>query len=288
MKFSFFSIQKTAFFLPVAGMVLLGSCSKDSSNNGLQTELQPGFTVSAVPGQPNRFAIQNTTPGTIATRWDYDKGAGFILGRMTDTVFYPDAGEYSLKMQAMGKGGIFYDAQPQAVVVASSDPVAGNLVEGGKFNEGDDSKWTFHQISDGVSFEMVNGKMVATGGNWGHAAIYQPIEVVANKKYTFSMVVSGSGATDTWFEVYFGTVAPVAGSDYSSGGTQIGLNTWAGCGNSAFNGNIAEIGCAGALVGKRGEVTFTESGTIYLFIKTGGSYLGTTGIVIDNVELRGS
>lgn len=288
MKFSFFSIQKTALFLPIAGMLLLGSCSKDSANNGLQTELQPSFTVSPVPGQPNRFAIQNTTPGTIATRWDFDKGAGFGLGRMTDTVFYPDAGEYSLKMQAMGKGGIFYDAAPQSVVVASSDPVAGNLVEGGKFNEGDDSKWTFHQISDGVTFTMADGKMVATGGNWGHAAIYQPIEVVANKKYTFSMVVSGSGATDTWFEVYFGKDVPVAGSDYGSGGTQIGLNTWAGCGNSAFNGNIAEIGCSGALVGKRGEVTFTESGTIYLLIKTGGSYLGTTGIIIDNVELRGS
>jgi hypothetical protein len=102
------------------------------------------------------------------------------------------------------------------------------------------------------------------------------------------MVVSGSGATDTWFEVYFGTTAPVANSDYTSGGIQIGLNTWNGCGNSAFNGNLATIGCSGSLVGKKGVVTFPQSGTIYLFIKTGGANLGTGGISIDNIELRGS
>ena len=102
------------------------------------------------------------------------------------------------------------------------------------------------------------------------------------------MDVSGSGASETWFEVYFGTATPVATKDYTSGGIQIALNTWAGCGNAAFNGNIATICCEGALVGKNGEITFTQSGTIYLFIKTGGANLGTSGISIDNIELRGT
>lgn len=269
---------------------VITSCTPESfdDGNGLSETLQPTFTVEAVAGRTNTYVIKNTTPGAIATKWDLDKGAGYAFGKQIDTVFYPDAGVYNLKMQVMGKGGIFYDATAKPVTVATSDPVAGNLVQGGKMDPADDAKWTKHNITAGVSFAISGGKMVATGGNWGHAAIYQPITVQAGKKYRFSMIVSGSGATDTWFEVYFGTTAPVANNDYSSGGIQIALNTWTGCGNSAFNGNIATLGCAGALVGKNGEVTFTTGGTIYLFIKTGGANLGTSGISIDNVELRGT
>src|SRR5690606_6163997 len=111
-----------------------------------------------------------------------------------------------------------------------------------------------------ITWTMANGKMTATGGDWGHSAIYQTVTVEANKDYRFSMLVSGSGATDTWFEVYFGSIAPTAGNDYSDGGIQIALNTWAGCGNSAFNGNINAIGCDGALKGKDGVVRFATAG----------------------------
>ena len=129
--------------------------------------------------------------------------------------------------------------------------------------------------------------MTATGGSWGHSAIYQAIQVQANKDYRFNMIVSGSGATDTWFEVYFGTAAPVQGNDYTSGGKQIGLSTWDGCGGAPFSGSLATIGCVGPLAGMNGKVRFTQAGTIYLVIKTGGANLGTSGITIDNVEFRG-
>ncbi|MBX3241582.1 MAG: hypothetical protein KIT80_11400 [Chitinophagaceae bacterium] len=265
-----------------------GSCQKNEADNGLKTELQASFTATPVAGRTNTFLVINNTSGAINTRWDFDKGTGFTMGKMVDTVFFPDAGVYTVRMQAMGKGGIFYDAPAQTIDIPTSDPVAGNLVQGGKFNPGDESKWTIHPISAGVSFEMTNGVMLATGGGWGHAAIYQPIEVLADKKYRLDMVVSGSGATDTWFEVFLGTDVPVANSDYSSGGNRLALNTWAGCGNSPFNGNLATIACEGSLRGTGGEVTFPQSGTIYLFIKTGGANLGISGISIDNVELRGA
>jgi hypothetical protein len=287
---SFFSIGKKAVYLPIIlSVIFVGSCKKENvgEGNGLKTDLQASFTIAPVEGRLNTYLVKNTTDGTLATKWDFDKETGFSMGKMTDTIFYPDAGTYSVNMQAMGKGGLFYDAAAQPVTVATSDPVAGNLVQGGKFNAGDEAKWTTHPISVGVNIAMENSKMVATGGSWGHAAFYQAIQVQANKKYKFSMIVSGSGATDTWFEVYFGTAAPVANSDYKSGGIQIALNTWDGCGNTTFNGNLADIGCAGSLVGKKGEITFSQTGTIYLFIKTGGANLGTSGISIDNVELRG-
>lgn len=280
-------IKRTAIWLPaVFGCLAIGSCKKDNTDNGLKTDLQPTFTMTPVAGKNNTYAVANTTASSIATRWDFDKGAGFALGRSVDTVFFPDKGNYSVKMQAMGKGGIFYDATPQPVTIATSDPIAGNIVQGGKFNAGDAANWTIHPISPGVSFAMADGKMVATGGNGGHAAVYQAISVQANKKYVFGMTVSGSGATDTWFEVYFGSDKPTAGADYSSGGKKFSLNTWAGCGKSPFNGNIATIGCDGDLKDKNGAITFSQSGTVYLFIKTGGANLGTSGISIDNVELR--
>lgn len=289
-KLSFFSNTFNLIILLMSTVLLAGvSCKKNDSGmgNGLETTLNASFSVTAVEGKPNYFVVKNTTSGAIAVRWDFDQGAGFLLGKTTDTVFFPDAGTYNINMQAMGKGGIFYDAGPQTVNVATSDPVAGNIITGGKFDVGDDQYWHFTTISSGVGFEMKDGKMIASGGGWGNATMYQSIQVEANKKYRFSMIVSGSGATDTWFEVYFGKSQPQPGADYSDGGTQISLNTWAGCGNSAFNGNISKIGCSGALDGKDGVITFNESGTVYLVIKAGGSNLGVTGISMDNVELRG-
>jgi len=53
------------------------------------------------------------------------------------------------------------------------------------------------------------------------------------------------------------------------------LNTWAGCGNTTFNGNIATIGCDGSLVGQNGKIRFSQAGTVNLLIKTGGANLGT-------------
>ncbi len=277
-----------AAFLGILLSGILSSCQKDEADNGLKTELQASFTTEPVSGRTNTYLVTNHTNGAIATRWDFDKGTGFVMGKMVDTVFFPDAGVYTVRMQAMGKGGIFYDAPAQTIDIPTSDPVAGNLVQGGKFDEGDESKWTIHPITPGVTFEMKNGAMLATGGSGGHAAFYQAIEVEADKKYRLDMVVSGSGATNTWFEVFLGKDAPVANSDYSSGGNRMALNTWAGCGNSPFNGNLATIACEGSLKDTDGEVTFPESGTIYLFIKTGGDDLGTSGISVDNVELRGA
>lgn len=289
-KLSFFTNRYHLPVLLISTLLLAGiSCKKNDSGmgNGLETALNASFSVTPVEGHPNYYVVNNTTNGAIAVRWDFDQGAGFVMGNMTDTVFFPDAGVYNISMQAMGKGGVFYDANPQTVNVATSDPVAGNIILGGKFDAGDDQYWHFTTISSGVGFEMKDGKMVATGGGYGNATVYQSVQVEANKQYRFSMIVSGSGAKDTWYEVYFGKSQPQQGADYSDGGTQIALNTWAGCGNSAFNGNISKIGCSGALDGKDGVITFSESGTIYLVVKAGGDNLGTTGIAMDNVELRG-
>lgn len=111
--------------------------------------------------------------------------------------------------------------------------------------QGDESKWTVLNISSGVTVSFTGGKAVWTGGSWGHAGIYQAIDVEANKKYQISMNVSGSGATDTWFEIYAGKVVPQQGQDYNDGGMRLGLNTWIGCGKTAFDRPLAMLSCNG-------------------------------------------
>lgn len=277
-------------FLLVAGVGLFGGCSKPSVNDHGITEsnLVADFTITPVAGSANKFMVTAKDSSYILSKWDISDGAGAVIGKHSQQIFLPDAGTYTITHTAVGKGGASF-TKSETLNVPTSDPAAGNLLQGGKFETpDDDAKWTRLNISAPfVTWTMANGKLTAMGGSWGHSGIYQAVQVEANKDYRFGMLVSGSGATDTWFEVYFGSVAPTAGSDYSNGGIRIAMNTWAGCGGAAFNGNINKIGCDGALVGKDGVVRFATAGTIYIVIKTGGANLGTSGISVDNIELRG-
>jgi hypothetical protein len=158
-----------------------------------------------------------------------------------------------------------------------------NLVQGGKFNAGDERKWTVLTIwtpTPGVTLNFTGGKAVWKGGNWGHMGIYQAIQVEANQKYQVNMDISGSGAFDSWFQVYVGKTAPQQGQEYTEGGSILGLNTWNGCGKTPFDARLTSLSCDG----KGGVVQFSTAGTVYLVIRGGGTDLGTTGISIDNVE----
>ncbi len=284
------NISKRLFHCLMAASVLAAaSCKKAKvEDRGLtESNLEAGFNLTAVAGKVNTYFAQVLDSSYIGHKWDFGNGT-IVVGKASQEVFLPDAGVYTITHYATGKGGATFSSNKQ-VTIATSDPARGNLVKGGKFETAaDEAFWNRITISDpAITWTRSSGKLVAAGGSWGHSAVWQAITVEANKDYRFGMTVSGSGATDTWFEVYFGTTAPVNGSDYSSGGIAIALNTWNGCGNTTFNGNIATIGCAGALVGQNGKIRFTTAGTVYLLIKTGGANLGTSGISIDNVELRG-
>jgi hypothetical protein len=262
-------------------------CQPDKAGDGnglVAEELTPSFTVTPVAGKNNTYVLKADEKGVLALKWNKGDGGDPALGKAIDTVFYPDAGKYNISLIAIGKGGVSHEAM-QELTVAVSDPIAGNLVVGGRMKPEDASKWTALKISDGVNFAISNGKMVATGGGWGHAGIYQAVEVIGGKKYKVDMNISGGGASDCWYEVYVGTDVPVQGKDYASGGTRLALNTWSGCGSSSFSGKLSSISCAGT---GGGVVTLANSGTVYLCIRSGGANLGTAGISITNVEMRGT
>lgn len=272
--------------LCIATTGLYTACTPDEfgDGNGLgDPNVNAAFTVTPVSGKLNTYLVNASVDDVVGFKWDFGDGAGSFAGPSIDTIFYPDAGDYAIILTAIGRGGLTSTAV-NTVSVETSDPNSGNLVVGGKMEAGDDDNWETVTYSDGVTFSLIEGKMVATGGNWGHAGIYQALEIEGGKKYKVDMIVSGSGATDTWFEVYVGKAAPVPGVDYSDGGKRLALNTWAGCGNSSFNGKLSALSCDGT---NGGEFTFEEGGTVYLMIRGGGANLGTSGISIDNVEIRG-
>jgi hypothetical protein len=280
-----FNITKACFIAVLAAGIYTG-CKPEQfeKGNGLTAEdLNPSFSVTPLAGSANKFVLQATEgAGLISVNWDLGDGAGSNRGKTLDTIFVPDAGKYTITLTANGKGGAT-KTSTQELTVATSDPESGNLLKGANMLDTDDSFWTHLSISPGVTFAIENGKMVAKGGNNGHAGVYQAVDVVAGKKYKVDMVVSGSGATDTWFEVYADTKVPVSGQDYSSDNKLISLNTWSGCGKVPFSGLLSANSCAG----NGNTITFPTTGKVYLVIKSGGANLGLTGISFTRVSFRG-
>lgn len=270
--------------LGVLGMVMLAGCQPEDSfeNNGLtDPNLDASFTITPVSGTANRYVLEAQNLNYIFSKWDI--GEGIYQGKSTEEIFLPDAGTYNITHIAIGRGGESKSAS-QELVVPESDPNAGNLVVGGKFETDEDiAQWTILNISEsGASWTFDSGSATITASDWNQQGLFQAIEVQGGKNYAVDMNVQGEGSVDTWFEVYVSTTAPVQLNDYSADGTRIGLNTWNGCGGAPFSGKLSQLSCAGS----GNVVSFDEDTTVYLVIKCGGGNVGA--ITIDNVELRGT
>lgn len=278
--------NKYAFLiLSVFGLIAFISCQPNdfSEGNGLSdANVDASFTITPLAGVVNRYLLESQTTNVIASKWDI--GEGSYNGKMKEEIYLPDAGTYTITHTSVGRGGLT-NSVSKDLIVTDSDPVAGNLINGGKFDTTDDfNEWTVLNISaSGTTWSYVPGNINVSGGGWNQQAIYQAIEVQANKNYKIDLKVWGNGATNTWFEVYASKTPPVQNNDYS-GDIRMQLNTWAGCGASSFTGKLSTIGCGGS----GNIVNFSEAGTVYLIIKCGGEYIGASGINVDNVEFRGS
>jgi hypothetical protein len=278
-------------FLPIVLVVLMmTSCQPEElgEGNGLTTtDLDAGFVITPVADANNTYLL-SANSGYITSSWDIGKGAGYASGSNTEEVFFPDAGTYAISHKVTGIGGVSEIVSEQ-LDVETSDPVAGNIVKGGKFEDASDhSQWTVLNISaSDANWTFNNGSATITASGWNQQAIYQAIEVIANKEYTIDMLVSGDANDETWFEVFTSSVEPVQWNDYANN-IVMGLNTWGGCGTGSFSGLLSTAGCVDSSFtsSKSNVVTFDTSGTIYLVIKCGGNQ--TSGITIKNVEMRGS
>ncbi len=267
------SIIPAAFLL----IVCLVSCKEEGQEHILPTSADAAFNYSIDAGNPNVIHF-SATPlvDTWYTHWNFGDGTGAEGYEATKTYF--DQGNYDVRFRIFTEGG--YADSTQTIVIANNYVDEKNIVKNGTFSS--DEYWDILQISPGMDISIAEGKATWMGGSGGHAGIYQAVEVEAGVEYQVEMNISGSGATDSWFEIYAGKVEPQQGVDYSDGGMLLGLNTWSGCGDSPFDGLITDLSCNGG----DGSVTFSESGTIYLVIRGGGNSFGADGISIDNVEMR--
>jgi len=267
-------------------VALLFSCHPDDGlgdGNGLKTDgLASSFTVTPIPNSSNRFLLTADASQALGLKWN--KGDGnYNFGLATDSLFLPDIGTYTVGLSVIGKGGEVAQST-QNVSITTADPIAGNLVLGARFDTPDDiSKWTVLKISaSGAAWNFGNGVATVTGSGYNQQGIYQAINVVAGNTYKIDLLASSTtGLTDTWFEVYCSTTAPAQGQDYTAGGIKRNINTWDGCGKSAFSGKVSVIGCNSSKNG--GTFTATTTGVMYLVIKCGG---GSANVSIDNVEVR--
>lgn len=273
--------------MPLAlGAWVLFGCNKESNDSyevyAPVDSLVATFTVTPVPGNDTKFVITNTTTGgSVGTRWDVGKGGGPVMGKTSDTVFYPLAGTYTIKMQALDKRGKLYSATPVSVTTTKNDPAYDNLIRGGKMNAGDEQYWgKYDANANKIIWTLANNVYTATTATKPVTAsvnggIYQAVQVVANKTYRYTMNGSYGVTQDAWFQILFGQSVPADGKDYSDNQKLSFINwgTW-----TAFNGT------------KTVDMTFGASGTIYVVIKAGcnapNGHFSTQGLGVWNVDLR--
>lgn len=271
-------------FLLCSAAFLFASCSPDDigEGNGIQQEpLNASFTVTKT--SENHYSIKRNHNNYLNSRWniDYD---GFNNGKEQENIFLPDAGTYVIQHEAIGIGGQLAGTSSQNIVVPTSDPISGNMIQGGRFDNPEEiSKWSKHVISpSGAEWVLGNGVATIVAGGNSQQAIYQAVNVEAGKKYSIDMVAaSDTPLVNTWFEVYVLNSIPASGQDVS-GTVYRNINTWDGCGTSKFAGKISSVGCNSSKNG--GVYTATATGTVYLVIKCGGQTINS--LRIDKVEFR--
>ncbi|MFT3824766.1 MAG: hypothetical protein QM731_12630 [Chitinophagaceae bacterium] len=279
------SIGQTLLYICASAGLLMAGCAKQSVNENLGSLPSPAFTVTPLATNPNQVVFKSTTPGAFLWKWDFG-GSGSSV-KESDTFLFMKKGDYNVVLKAFNRAG--FASATQKVSIAA-DFLGINALKGSEMNAASASSWTVQSTgntlttlawgADGLKFS--NG----TGSAQTNVVVWQAVTVKAGKNYKFSANVKGSGATNTWFEIYLGTAAPVAGADYTDN-KYIALSTWDGCATSTFNDNLANIGCVGNGKGKAGAVTFATAGTVYVVIK-GGSWdgnMGATGVTISDVRL---
>ena len=96
------------------------ACKYDIKDLG--TKPAASFTVAPVAGAVNKYVLTNTSQNAFKIQWDKANGKGFLDGKATDTIYFPDKGSYLVKLLAFGQGG--FDTASQVVSVANDDPSA--------------------------------------------------------------------------------------------------------------------------------------------------------------------
>jgi PKD repeat protein len=108
------------FFIVVVCFSVLFSCKYETRE--LLPKPVASFTVTPVAGQTNRYVLTSTSTNAFRYDWDKASGTGYVQGKQIDTVYFPDRGNYTVKLFVFGQSGI--DSSKQVIAVAADDPAA--------------------------------------------------------------------------------------------------------------------------------------------------------------------
>lgn len=203
---------------------------------------------------------------------------------MNPTYTYADGGLFNVTLTAFNEIG----SKDHTKEVIAKNPAATNYIQNGGFD--DNSIWEVlqHNPNNTGTISIENGVAVYNKGiqaDWGtepHVGMNQAVEVEAGT-YQFDMDITTNGISDTWFEVWVGTEAPVANDDYNADDGAVAVlvfNTWDCPTNSTYSGSMAAESCQGT----DGSITL-EKDIWYVVIRSGGLNFADDGIVIDNVTM---
>jgi hypothetical protein len=282
MKTINFKIIRIIFPLALGALVLLG-CKKQTNDSyeiyGKVDSLTASFTVTPVQDNGTKFIVTNTTPGMcVGTWWNADQGNGFVGGKAIDTLFYPLAGTYNIKMQAIDKRGRLYSTGPIAVTTTVNDPRY--ILKGGQMRLGDDLYWSHFDQGAPYAIWTFAPSAYKVTGNPKNSGIYQAVQLTAGKIYNISISSTASSYNSSWGEVWVGKYQPANGSDYSASAPSAGN---ASAQTPTF---VSWSSSTTSLTTSTKTSTFTpgSTGTYYFVIKvgTGSSF---SSIIISNVSM---
>ncbi len=113
--------QKHSLYITTAilSVFIFFSCKYETRD--LLPKPVASFTATPIAGQTNKYLLTSTSQNGF--RYDWDKGAGtYVTGKAIDTVYFPDAGTYTVRLFLFGHSGT--DSAKQNIVVAADDPAA--------------------------------------------------------------------------------------------------------------------------------------------------------------------
>ncbi len=266
--------------LMCAGILFLSGCQDEDTGPASQAD----FSYEPDEENPMLIHFTNTSQNYHSSFWRFGDGSDHSSEDSPSHTF-PGAGTYTIILAVQGEG----TGQEIRREIRVIDPsLLGQRFVDTHFEDeeawtvynGGDDILTSHEFREDGLFLFNEGETVDS-----NVVIWKEFEVEGGQEYLFSAEVSSRGNMhQAWMEFHMSDQRPEDGNDYGANNLY-SINTWAGCGEDPFEGNIVEVGCSGG--GEEdGTIEFEVGGTYYLVIKA-GSWEGSLGegITISNVSL---
>jgi hypothetical protein len=110
----------TYLYVLVLFSLIMVACKYETRDLGPKPTAS--FTVTPITGQTNKYLLTSTSANAFRFDWDKANGSGYVMGKQVDTVYFPDRGDYTVRLFVFGHSGI--DSAKQVISVANDDPAA--------------------------------------------------------------------------------------------------------------------------------------------------------------------